>query len=147
MLRLWALASALALCSGESLSDALATNDECEAEGSCALNALQHRGTPDASDSESLPPGSHPKWLNCDPLCPEMPVPSDSDTLGASPEEEELGGSGLWHMGANCWYKCHGPGECSSFCGAGNACCRWRAHHDPPICRSVRWWPAPWPNS
>ncbi|CAE7375952.1 UREG, partial [Symbiodinium pilosum] len=31
--------------------------------------------------------------------------------------------------------------SCSNYCGPGNACCRWRAHHDPPECRSVKWWP------
>ena len=146
LLCLWVMAC-LPLGSGESLSEALSSNDEC-AEGTCALNALQHRGKssdPDASE-EALPPGS-PKWLNCDPLCPEMPVPSQaSDSLGSGPggDEEELGASRLWHAGANCWHRCHGPGECSSYCGAGNACCRWRAHHDPPVCRSVKWWPATW---
>mmetsp|Transcript_145412 Transcript_145412/g.205867 ORF Transcript_145412/g.205867 Transcript_145412/m.205867 type:complete len:318 (-) Transcript_145412:131-1084(-) len=158
MLRLWAIASALALCSGESLpEDVLEFNDEC-AEGSCALNALQHRRQPNASEEEhaygseeeviqafkekeAVPPGS-PKWIECDPLCPEMPAPSDSsDSLGAGPEEDDLGSMGLWHAGANCWYRCHGAGSCSGYCGPGNSCCRWHARYDPPACRSVRWWP------
>lgn len=112
MLRLCIIASALWLCSGESLpEDVLEFNDEC-AEGSCALNALQHRRQPNASEEEhaygseeeviqafkgkeAVPPGS-PKWIECDPLCPEMPAPSDSsDSLGAGPEEDELGSTGL----------------------------------------------------
>ncbi|CAE7853478.1 caf1, partial [Symbiodinium sp. KB8] len=158
MLRLCIIASALSLCSGESLpEDVLEFNDEC-AEGSCALNALQHRRQPNASEEEhaygseeeviqafkgkeAVPPGS-PKWIECDPLCPEMPAPSDSsDSLGAGPDEDELGSTGLWHAGANCWYRCHGAGSCSNFCGPGNSCCRWHARYDPPACRSVRWWP------
>ncbi|CAE7375934.1 UREG, partial [Symbiodinium pilosum] len=52
------------LCSGESLSEALESNDECGEEGTCALNALQHRRGKDdpMNASDILPPGS-PKWL------------------------------------------------------------------------------------
>mmetsp|Transcript_46406 Transcript_46406/g.86714 ORF Transcript_46406/g.86714 Transcript_46406/m.86714 type:complete len:304 (+) Transcript_46406:90-1001(+) len=124
------------------VEEALSSNDECARDGSCALNALQYsHNIPNASEEE-LPPHS-PQWLNCDPLCPEMPVPYSQQvaTLGASPEED-LGTTWLRHRGANCWYACgRQSGECSSFCGNGNACCRWRARHDPPVCDHVKWWP------
>mgnify|MGYP002804392158 CR=1 FL=1 len=124
---------------------ALSSNDECEGE-SCAFNALQTRRTEmmreapegeaastDAADESVVGP-----FVTCDPLCHDgSPTGAVDDTLGSS-----YHGHYIRHYSANCWYGCgQRAGSCPGFCGDGNACCRWRAHHDPPECRSVRRWP------
>jgi len=44
----------------------------------------------------------------------------------------------LEHAGDNCWSSCNGTGGDCSWCGAGNACCRWHAEFDPEECYNVK---------
>eukprot|EP00443_Scrippsiella_acuminata_P062334 CAMPEP_0115394948 /NCGR_PEP_ID=MMETSP0271-20121206/12532_1 /TAXON_ID=71861 /ORGANISM="Scrippsiella trochoidea, Strain CCMP3099" /LENGTH=890 /DNA_ID=CAMNT_0002818641 /DNA_START=71 /DNA_END=2741 /DNA_ORIENTATION=+ len=42
---------------------------------------------------------------------------------------------------ADCWKACHNQsGYCQSFCGMGNACCRWSSPFDPPECQGILEW-------
>lgn len=46
------------------------------------------------------------------------------------------------NSGEDCWVPCGNvSGGCPSFCGPGNACCRFGALHDPPECIGVVHWP------
>lgn len=130
----------------ETLEAALSSNDECTGE-TCAFNALQTRQRIEHMDPEN-PSAEDVKaaqlvgpFVTCDPLCHDGTGSSaavDSDkSLGSS-----YSGRYIRHYAANCWYGCgKHAGSCPGFCGSGNACCRWRAHHDPPECRGVRKWP------
>jgi len=44
----------------------------------------------------------------------------------------------VWNRGKDCWRPCGEiGGDCPGFCGAGNACCRRYARHDPPECHGI----------
>jgi len=47
----------------------------------------------------------------------------------------------IWHYALPCWYKCGGAGYCSSYCGPGNACCKYMTPSNPSECHGVRFWP------
>jgi len=50
--------------------------------------------------------------------------------------------SGLQNSGRDCWAPCSStPGLCS-WCGEGNACCRYGATQDPEVCSDVQIWGA-----
>jgi len=49
-----------------------------------------------------------------------------------------LSAASLQNHGKNCWRHCNGRGGyCSSYCGAGNACCRQNWNADPAECNGV----------
>eukprot|EP00438_Fugacium_kawagutii_P018971 Skav207123 [mRNA] locus=scaffold1369:195247:232903:- [translate_table: standard] len=136
------------IASADQLEAALSSNDECTGE-TCAFNALQTRQRTDSMDYPEEAPSAEQEaqaaqvgpFVVCDPLCHDgaelAPAPAASDSLGSS-----YNGRYIRHYTQNCWYGCgRHAGSCPGFCGSGNACCRWRAHHDPPECRGVRSWP------
>jgi len=46
----------------------------------------------------------------------------------------------LQHAGEDCWESCgSAAGDCT-WCGAGNACCRWGVPSDPEECRNIKNW-------
>jgi len=95
---------------------ALSEDDECDAEAGsarCGINALQLR-------SVSL-----------------------RDRADAAPEAMAQQAAGrIWHYALNCYQHCgQTAGYCSSYCGPGNACCRYLSSADPPECHTVRFWP------
>jgi len=45
------------------------------------------------------------------------------------------------HFAEDCWTPCKGAGFCDSWCGQGNACCRFGNADDPQECKSVAFWP------
>ena len=53
--------------------------------------------------------------------------------LSANPAILLAASSSVNHAGRDCWYECGGSGFCS-WCGAGNACCRFGAHFDAEEC-------------
>eukprot|EP00931_Biecheleriopsis_adriatica_P096837 TRINITY_DN7053_c0_g1_i1.p1 TRINITY_DN7053_c0_g1~~TRINITY_DN7053_c0_g1_i1.p1 ORF type:complete len:598 (+),score=92.21 TRINITY_DN7053_c0_g1_i1:32-1795(+) len=44
------------------------------------------------------------------------------------------------HYAQDCWDRCHIGGDCS-WCGGGNACCRFNSTLDPPECHGIVIWP------
>lgn len=132
---------------------ALASDDECAANGDgsedCTLNAIQLRAKKQApiennaikensSEATDAPLGVGVNGtevsMGCGKSCMMGNVAGGEPLLGASP---------IQHWSLNCWYACGGKaGSCDSFCGYGNACCRYYAATDPPECRGVRMWPS-----
>ncbi|CAE7914455.1 unnamed protein product, partial [Symbiodinium necroappetens] len=53
--------------------------------------------------------------------------------LSAMPDGLLSASSSVDHAGRDCWYECGGSGFCS-WCGDGNACCRFGAHFDAEEC-------------
>jgi len=44
----------------------------------------------------------------------------------------------LQHAGDDCWKACNETGGDCSWCGSGNACCRWNSKLDPEECQNVK---------
>mmetsp|Transcript_63254 Transcript_63254/g.196247 ORF Transcript_63254/g.196247 Transcript_63254/m.196247 type:complete len:446 (-) Transcript_63254:216-1553(-) len=120
---------------------ALEADDECAAASGpqCALNALQRRGSQKTVavkqhlvEADAANPDGAPQWAGgCENCMQENFAPMAEEDLGASP---------IGHYALNCWSACGGAGPCA-WCGAGNACCRYRYATDPAACHGVRMWP------
>lgn len=60
----------------------------------------------------------------------------------ANQAEDELAESQpIWHYALPCWHACHGAGNCPTYCGPGNACCKNPSPTGPPECQNVGFWP------
>mmetsp|Transcript_114939 Transcript_114939/g.245421 ORF Transcript_114939/g.245421 Transcript_114939/m.245421 type:complete len:502 (-) Transcript_114939:61-1566(-) len=57
-------------------------------------------------------------------------------TVTAAPRKDPV-----QHWAQNCWYRCGAKSGSCSWCGQGNACCRYGSQWDPPECSGIRVWP------
>jgi len=137
------VAASVLLIAGTLAIEDLALDDECTAADSeCALNALQRKGVKGMAlgdPSEPTPMGDHivaqnvygkPWKAECE-ACMQNNLEPPAPVLGASL---------IWHYAWNCWDYCGGAGACS-WCGPGNACCKYRSSSDPAECHGVGFWP------
>lgn len=127
----------------------LTLDDECQADDdSCSLNAIQRRGQQVTIQGNSERLAASPKFsagVACNPLCNQEPD-SEEDLRGVDDATSDdslprLSSSGIRHYGQDCYKRCGKvAGLCPSFCGQGNACCRY-GFPNPDDCAGVRWWP------
>lgn len=123
-------------------TEELPVDDECLAENGgnqseCALNALQYRGSKRTSKSEGEG--------EADSEGEQTPWSCWGCMQGNSPPGLPMAGpsaSGpLQHYALNCWYSCGQRAGTCNYCGAGNACCKYRNPTDPPECKSATFFP------
>lgn len=128
-----ALAAAGAAAAAEAPEAALPADDECGADETCALNALQMRSARKAAAAQEQA---------LQGMGREVADMSAEELEGLRNYAME-NATGVWHYSLPCWNSCQGKaGFCESYCGPGNACCKYAgSSNDPSECHDVRFWP------
>eukprot|EP00928_Gymnodinium_smaydae_P087264 TRINITY_DN7154_c0_g1_i1.p1 TRINITY_DN7154_c0_g1~~TRINITY_DN7154_c0_g1_i1.p1 ORF type:complete len:649 (+),score=111.84 TRINITY_DN7154_c0_g1_i1:83-1948(+) len=111
---------------------------ECAAGFVCRADSEEYSECKEDAFATFAEPYDYCRWSNPDGSiaeqpCPESltctPVPDQGDRSVCLPDR-------LKHAGEECIAECKAPGDCL-WCGAGNACCKMGAEHDPPECAGV----------